>query len=54
MVSSAKDARQAHLGLGLYVVRLIAEFHGGNVIAENLEASDGVEVIISLPVAGRS
>lgn len=33
---------QSHLGLGLYLVRLIAEFHGGRPFAENL--SNGVRV----------
>jgi two-component system, OmpR family, sensor histidine kinase ChvG len=31
-----------HLGLGLYLVRLIAEFHGGSAYARNIEG--GVEV----------
>ncbi|MDK2754075.1 MAG: hypothetical protein KYX61_09455 [Gammaproteobacteria bacterium] len=48
MVSSAKDARQAHLGLGLYVVRLIAEFHGGTVKAENRQDRSGVVVTVTL------
>ena len=33
------------LGLGLYVARLIAEFHGGSVRAENL--SSGEDVVVS-------
>ncbi len=36
-----KDERP-HLGLGLYIVRLIAEFHGGHVEAENIEDKKGV------------
>ena len=48
MVSSAKDAREAHLGLGLYVVRLIAEFHGGTVKAENRRDHSGVVVTVTL------
>mgnify|MGYP000011655901 FL=1 len=48
MVSSAKDAREAHLGLGLYVVRLIAEFHGGSVKAENRQDLSGVIVTVTL------
>jgi signal transduction histidine kinase len=38
-----------HLGLGLYIVRIIAEFHGGRVRAANLEAGDGVEFAVTLP-----
>ncbi len=51
MVSSAKDAREAHLGLGLYVVRLIAEFHGGTVKAENRQDRSGVVVTVTLTAA---
>ena len=36
-----------HLGLGLYVTRLIAEFHGGGVDAENLPR--GVRIVVTLP-----
>jgi signal transduction histidine kinase len=39
--SGASDQR-GHLGLGLYLVRLIAEFHGGTARARNVEG--GVEV----------
>ena len=35
---------EPHLGLGLYIARLIAEFHGGTIGAENLPARDGVVV----------
>lgn len=38
-----------HLGLGLYIVRLIAEFHGGSVRAENLADDTGVIFTLSLP-----
>ena len=36
-----------HLGLGLYIVRMVAEAHGGQVVAENL--SDRVLVGMVLP-----
>ena len=39
-----------HLGLGLYIVRLIAEAHGGRVQARNLADDNGVEFSVSLPV----
>lgn len=38
-----------HLGLGLYIVRLIAEFHRGTVSASNLPDGSGVEFTIELP-----
>ena len=49
MVSRARDARKTHLGLGLYIVRLVAEFHNGTVVARNRAGDRGVEVVISLP-----
>ena len=39
----------AHLGMGLYVVRLIAEHHGGRVEANNRPDGNGVTVTVSLP-----
>ncbi len=39
-----------HLGLGLHIVRLIADFHRGRVKAENLPLDEGVRVSILLPV----
>lgn len=43
--------REAHLGLGLYIVRLVAEFHGGQVRAMNLSGPVGArfEVEMLLP-----
>ncbi len=38
-----------HLGLGLYIVRLVAEAHSGEVTARNLDSGDGVEFTIALP-----
>ncbi|MEW8043179.1 MAG: proteobacterial dedicated sortase system histidine kinase [gamma proteobacterium symbiont of Phacoides pectinatus] len=38
-----------HLGLGLYLARLICEFHGGSIAAENLSDDDGVRFIMTLP-----
>jgi two-component system, OmpR family, sensor histidine kinase ChvG len=38
-----------HLGLGLYIVRLIAEFHGGRAAADDLDDGRGVVVAVTLP-----
>jgi dedicated sortase system histidine kinase len=54
MVSSTKDARRSHLGLGLYIARIIAEFHGGKVTATNFESKDGVKVTVTLPLSPHS
>ncbi len=37
-----------HLGLGLYVVRLVAERHGGSALARNLDDGSGVEFVLHL------
>ncbi|MEK6663742.1 MAG: proteobacterial dedicated sortase system histidine kinase [Pseudomonadota bacterium] len=40
---------EPHLGFGLYIVRLIAEYHGGSVRAENRKDGAGVVVTVTLP-----
>ena len=45
-----KDAQKISLGMGLYIVKLISSFHGGDVMAKNLPDSKGVIVSISLPL----
>ena len=44
-----KKGEQPHLGLGLYIVRLITEFHHGQVFAKNKPDGSGVEFHIELP-----
>ena len=39
-----------HFGLGLYIVRLIAEFHGGNALAANRPDGGGAIFTVSLPL----
>ena len=39
-----------HFGLGLYIVRLIAEFHGGTAVAANRDDGGGVIFTIMLPL----
>jgi len=53
MISVRKDQAQAepHLGLGLYIVRLIAGFHGAHATARNRDDGSGVEVCIEFPYA---
>jgi len=50
-VRDAAGTATPHLGLGLYVARLIAEFHGGTIGASNLAAGDGVAVGVRIPLA---
>lgn len=51
---SGRAGRQdePHLGLGLYLVRLIAEFHGGSATARNVAGPTGVEIAVILPRCG--
>jgi len=55
MVSVRGERRPGapHLGLGLYVARLIVEFHGGTIDAVNLPTGNGVEVRARFPIAWR-
>jgi two-component system sensor histidine kinase ChvG len=39
-----------HFGLGLYIVRLVAEFHGGTAVAANRADGGGAEFTITLPL----
>jgi two-component system, OmpR family, sensor histidine kinase ChvG len=47
--SRAESDKRPHFGLGLYIVRLIAEFHGGNAEAANLLDGSGAVFSIRLP-----
>ncbi len=49
-VRAAGDRASPHLGLGLYIARLIAEFHGGHASARNRQDGDGVVVGVFLPL----
>lgn len=51
-VTLREDASAGHLGQGLVIVRLIAEYHGGRVRAANDSsdgATDGVRFTVTLP-----
>jgi len=46
---SVNDNKQPHLGLGLYIARLICQFHQGKISAFNHHLPDGVTIKIKLP-----
>jgi two-component system sensor histidine kinase ChvG len=48
-----KDDKTPHLGLGLYIARLICEFHQGKIVASNHHNPKGVTVSITLPLQAR-
>jgi len=52
MVSVRSDNAGKHLGLGLYIARLIAEGHGGSIAAANTD--NGVAFQVRLPVKSRT
>jgi dedicated sortase system histidine kinase len=47
MVSVRSGDADQHLGLGLYIAKLIAEGHGGNISASNIDG--GVRFAVTLP-----
>jgi len=49
-----RSDREPHLGLGLFIARLIVEFHHGEISAQNLDDGSGVRFSIRLPLAGPS
>jgi signal transduction histidine kinase len=46
----APSGEGAHLGLGLYIVRLVAEYHGGRAMARNRASGSGVRFAVSVPL----
>ena len=53
LVSVREPGAGLHLGLGLHIVRLVAEAHGGSVEARNLLADEGVAFTLHLPASGQ-
>lgn len=46
----SEHSAEPHLGLGLYIVRLIAEYHGARAHAENGPGGQGVTVRVTFPL----
>jgi len=46
-----KKSNEPHLGLGLYLVRLICEFHSGSVAAVNQQKRSGVIFTMQFPIS---
>ncbi len=49
--TGTRTTRELHLGLGLHIVQLVAEGHGGHVKAHQLNAPEGVSIEVTLPTA---
>ena len=47
---ASRDGATPHLGLGLYIVRLVVERHRGTVRADNRADGSGVVVTVTLPL----
>ncbi len=54
LVSVRPDRTASHLGLGLYIARLIAESHGGSITAANLADGSGVVFSVEIPLAAQA
>lgn len=50
MVSVRADKGESHLGLGLYIAKVIAEFHGGTIDLDNRSDTQGVIATLRLPL----
>jgi len=48
--STRSGPSSEHQGLGLYLVRLVGEHHGGKALISNLDDKSGVEAAIVLPL----
>jgi len=49
-VRPQEKQKQPHLGMGLHIARLISDFHGGQIRAENRPDREGVIVTVVVPL----
>jgi signal transduction histidine kinase len=49
-VRPQEKQKEPHLGMGLHIARLIAEFHQGQIRAENLRDCEGVAITLVIPM----
>ncbi len=49
-VRPQEKQKQPHLGMGLHIARLITEFHGGQIRADNRTDREGVVVTVVIPL----
>ncbi len=49
-VRTQEKQDQPHLGMGLHIARIIAEFHGGQIRAENRQDREGVVITVVIPL----
>lgn len=49
-VRPQEKQKQPHLGMGLHIARLITEFHGGQIRAENRKDREGVIMTMVMPL----
>ncbi|MFT5211096.1 MAG: two-component system sensor histidine kinase ChvG [Flavobacterium sp.] len=48
-IRESNPDNRLHFGIGLFVVKIISEHHGGGVIATNLHSGKGVTIRVTLP-----
>ena len=49
-VRPQEKQKQPHLGIGLHIARIIADFHGGQISAENRLDKEGVIITLVVPL----
>lgn len=50
-VRAKKSQDKTHLGLGLFIAKMIAECHQGEIKIQNRQDGSGVDVLLSIPIA---